>query len=258
MTSLLVERPRDGVALLTLNRPDVLNAIDMELAQRLRAALAELAGDTSARAIVITGAGERAFSAGFDIHEMEGFDTDRMIAAFVERDPLIWQVASHPLPVIAALNGVTYGAGALIAAAADLRVGCPQMAFRVTATKYGAANATWTLPQIVGIPKAKEWLMTGRAVDADEALAAGLLNRLVPDGVLVDTALDLAEAIAKNPPGGVAWVKTLINDGIGRAWAEQFQAETASVLDGMAHAPGSEVFRDFLAHSKPARPKQGA
>lgn len=252
MTSLLVDRSRDGVALLTLNRPGVLNAIDMELAERLRAALADLADDPSARAIVITGAGDRAFSAGFDIHEMEGFDTERMIAAFVERDPLIWQVASHPLPVIAALNGVTYGAGALIAAAADLRVGCPRLEFKVTATKYGAANATWTLPPIVGIPKAKELLMTGRAVDASEALEIGLLNRLVPAGVLIDAALDMAEAIARHPPGGVARVKSLINDGIGRTWAEQFQAENAAVLDGMTHAPGSKVFQDFLA-----RPKRG-
>jgi enoyl-CoA hydratase/carnithine racemase len=251
MTSLLIERPRDGVALLTLNRPDVLNAIDMALAGRLRAALDELAEDDGARAIVITGAGGRAFSAGFDIHEMEGFDTDRMIAAFVERDPLIWQVASHRLPVIAALNGVTFGAGALIAAAADLRVGCPSMVFKVTATKYGAANATWTLPQVVGIPRAKEWLMTGRAVHADEALASGLVNRLVPAGVLVDTALDMAEAIARNPPGGVARVKALVNDGIGRAWAEQFEAENRAVLEGIAHAPGKEVFRDFLAKPKP-------
>ncbi|MGE0665915.1 MAG: enoyl-CoA hydratase/isomerase family protein [Sphingomonadales bacterium] len=249
MTSLLIERPREGVALLTFNRPDVLNAIDMELAARLKDALAALAEDGSVRAIVITGAGT-AFSAGFDIHEMEGFDTQRMIDAFVERDPMIWQVASHPLPVIAALNGIAYGAGALIAAAADLRIGCPAMKFKVTATKYGAANATWTLPQIVGIPTAKEWLMTGRAVEADEALASGLVNRLVPAGVLVDTALDLAEAIASNPPGGVAQVKSLINGGIGRAWAEQFQAEHRSVLDGMTHAPGKEVFRDFLGQSK--------
>ena len=256
MTSLLVKHPRDGVALLTLNRPDVLNAIDMELASRLKDALAALAEDGSARVIVITGAGP-AFSAGFDIHEMEGFDTQQMIDAFTERDPLIWQVASHPLPVIAALNGVTYGAGALIAAAADLRVGCPAMKFRVTATKYGAANATWTLPQIVGIPRAKEWLMTGRAVEANEALASGLVNRLVPAGVLVDTALDMAAAIAANPPGGVAQVKALINGGIGRLWAEQFEAENRSVLDGMTHAPGKDVFSDFLAHSKPGRPKRG-
>jgi enoyl-CoA hydratase/carnithine racemase len=252
VTSLLIERPRDGVVLLTLNRPDVLNAIDMDLAERLRAVLAELGDDETARAIVITGAGDRAFSAGFDIHEMEGFDTQQMIAAFVERDPLIWQVASHSLPVIAALNGINYGAGALIAAAADLRIGCPAMKFRVTATKYGAANATWTLPQIVGIPRAKEWLMTGRAVEAQEALESGLLNRLVPAGVLLDTALDLAEAIAANPPSGVAQVKSLINDGIGLAWAEQFRAENAAVLGGMTHAPGRDVFHDFLA-----RPKRG-
>ncbi len=250
MSNLLVDRHPGGVVLLTLNRPGVLNAIDMDLAGRLRGALAALAEDEEARVIVITGAGERAFSAGFDIHEMEGFDTEQMIAAFVERDPLIWQVASHRLPVIAALSGVTFGAGALIAAAADLRIATPSLNFRVTATRYGAANATWTLPQIVGIPKAKEWLMTGRAVGADEALASGLVNRLAMPGTLVETAIGMASSIAANPPGGVGQVKSLIDGGIGRAWAEQFQAEHASVLHGMTHAPGKDVFRDFLGRPK--------
>ena len=244
---LLQNRESAHVVSLTLNRPAALNAIDMALARELDAALKAFGDDPEVHAIVLTGAGDRAFSAGFDINEMSGFGPEAMLRAFVERDPLMWRVASCPKPIIAALNGITYGAGALIAAGADLRVGGPQTIFRVTATKYGGANATWTLPPLVGVAKAKEILMTGRAVKAAEMLEIGLLNQLVDDKEIFSTALALADAIAENPPEGVAEVKRLINEGFGRTYYDRFQSEHVSMTTGFKPAGGDQVFSTFLS-----------
>lgn len=246
---LQITRPRDGVLLLVLDRPDVLNAIDMALFDALSAALAEAEADDATRAIVITGAGDKAFSAGFDIHEMAGLDGAGMAAAFETRDPLFWRVANHPKPILTALNGLTYGAGALMAAAADLRLGCPATRFKVTASSYGAANATWSLPRIVGVPKAKEILLTGRVVPADEALAIGLLNHLVEADRLRGAALDMAAQIAANPPAGVMGVKSLMNAAIGRSLADAYTAEFDWMQGhmGPVATSGAAMFDTFLS-----------
>lgn len=246
---LRIERPREGVALLTLNRPEALNAIDMALFESLDSALADLAADAETRAVVLTGAGGRAFSAGFDIREMAGFDGEAMAAAFRRRDPLFWRVASHPKPVVAALNGLVFGAGALIAAAADIRIGGPATRFKVTASSYGAANATWSLPRIVGMAKAKEILFTGREVGADEALAIGLLNQaLGATDEVAPAAVELAAQIAANPPEGVAGAKVLINDAVGRSLEAGYRAEYAWLLEhlGPEARSGGEMFQPFL------------
>ena len=250
---LQITRPAAGVVLLTLNRPEVMNAIDMALFEALWSALDELERDDEARAVVLTGAGERAFSAGFDIHEMAGFDGAAMAAAFRRRDRLFWRIASHRKPIIAALNGVTYGAGALMAAAADVRIGCLATRFKVTASSYGAANATWSLPRIVGVPKAKEILLTGRVVEAEEALAIGLLNQLVRDRGAAEAAVEMAAAMAANPPEGVQAVKALVNAGAGRTLEAGYQAEYDWMLEHMGPTPkaGAELFGGFLSSHDP-------
>jgi enoyl-CoA hydratase/carnithine racemase len=247
--ALLITRPADGVALLTLNRPEVMNAVDMALFEALTATLDDLATDNDVRAIVVTGAGERAFSAGFDIHEMAGFDHQAMKGAFQKRDRLFLQVAEHPKPIICALNGVTYGAGALMAAAADLRLGSPAMRFKVTASSYGAANATWTLPKLVGVPKAKEILYTGRVVLAEEALAIGLINHLVADGPVAGAAIEMAAAIAANEAEGVQAIKALVNGGLTRGYPDGWQAEYDWMVDhmGPSRRGGAQLFTGFLA-----------
>ena len=246
--TLAVGRPADGVVLLTLNRPEVMNAIDMALFDKLTAALADLAGDPEAHAIVLTGAGERAFSAGFDIHEMADFDAPAMKAAFTKRDRLFWQVANHPKPIIAALNGATFGAGALMAAAADLRLGAPALRFKITASSYGAANATWSLPPLVGVAKAKEILFTGRVVEAAEALDIGLINHLVSDGSVAEAAVEMAATIAANAPDGVQGVKRLVNGLAGRSHQEGYDAEFDWMIEHMSAvgSTGAQVFSGFL------------
>jgi enoyl-CoA hydratase/carnithine racemase len=246
--ALKVTRPADGVVLLTLDRPEVMNAIDMALFGELAAALEDIESDPEDRAIVVTGAGERAFSAGFDIHEMADFDAAAMKAAFTRRDKLFWQVAQHPKPIIAALNGVTFGAGALMAAAADLRLGGPNLRFKITASSYGAANATWSLPPILGIAKAKEILFTGRVVEAAEALEIGLINQLVTRRPVADAAVEMAAAIAANPADGVQGIKQLVNGLAGRSHKEGYQAEFDWMIAhmGASGSSGARVFGGFL------------
>ncbi len=235
-----------------MNRPAVMNAIDMELFELLYAALEGLDDDESVRVIILTGAGEHAFSAGFDIREMAGFDGDAMAAAFARRDKLFWFIANHRKPIIAAVNGVAYGAGALMAIAADIRIGGAATRFKITATTYGAANATWSLPRIVGVSTAKEVLFTGRAVEASEALSIGLIDRHTLDGDVLAPALEVASAIAANPAEGVQAVKALINASHGRSLEAAYQAEQDWMTARMRirGQSGDALFSGFLAKRK--------
>lgn len=243
---LLIERPHDGVLQLTLNRPRAMNAITLELADALAEALAAASDDRTVRVIVLTGAGVRAFSAGYDIHEMAGMEADRMLSATLRRCPVIRAIARHPLPVIAALNGLAHGAGALYAMAADIRLACPEANFRVAATLHNAAEGAWQLPQLVGAARAKDILLTGRVVAADEGLRIGLYHEVVPRAALLETALAKAREIAALPPLGVQWVKRLIDEGHGRSLDEQFHAEQLALATEMRPATGRAMFKSFL------------
>lgn len=246
---LLIERPYDGVLQLTLNRPHALNAITVELADSLASALSDAANDGTVRAILLTGSGERAFSAGYDIREMAAMNADQMLAATLRRCPVISAIARHPKPVIAALNGLAYGAGALYAMAADIRIASEDAAFRVAATLHNAAEGAWQLPAIIGAARAREILMTGRIVKADEALSIGLYNAVCERSVLLDVALAKTRAVADLPPLGVQWVKRLIDEGHGRTLTEQFHAEQLALATVMRPADGRATFDTFLRNT---------
>lgn len=246
--SILVTDAGQGVRVLTLNRPTALNAIDMAMAERLVALLEAAGQDQALRCLIVTGAGDKAFSAGFDIREMAGFDPAAMREAFVKRDPLFLRIAQHRLPMIAALNGLAHGAGALLAAACDLRVAGANSAFKVTAINYGSANATWSLPRIVGTARAKDILMTGRSVGSDEGLRIGLFDRLAQDRSVLAAAIELAGEIAAKPTGAVQAVKALVDGSLDRSTEAGWRAEHEQVLAALMaqESPGSAVFSGFL------------
>src|SRR5262249_49780188 len=135
--SLLLERVGDGVAVITLNRPNQLNALSEELHGEIDAAIAEVEADDDVRAIMMTGAGDRAFSAGYDVKEQAPYDEDRMLIGYIKREPYMWHIASSRKPIVAAVNGFAWGGGAVVATGADIRVGCSRTSFKVTATAYG-------------------------------------------------------------------------------------------------------------------------
>jgi len=240
---LLIEREDEGVVIATLNRPDALNAITMTLQQELDDAITELESDGTSRCLILTGAGERSFCAGYDLHEMASWSADDLLLRLLEREQWVWHFAVTPLPVVVAVNGIAYGAGAILASAADVRVGGENAKFKFTAAAYGGANATWSLPALVGQGKASELLLTARSVHAPEAERIGLLNRVERAGDVIDAARELAAQIAANPAPGTRAVKRLLREHIGRSIEDRFIAENLAMRTELRPQPISEVYR---------------
>ena len=235
-----------AVGIITFNRPHVLNALSGALMADLDQALTAMEEDSELRAIVITGAGDRAFSAGADIHEMAQLSEEENLRRQEQRWEHCWHLATCRKPTIGALNGLAYGGGALIASALDIRIGCPQSRFRFLAASYGRVNATWTLPHIVGLPMAKELLYSGRVVEAEEAHHIGLLNRLVPEERVLADSVALASAIADNDPRMVQGIKELLHSAIGLPWRQQLDNEWRALRSNLRGVPVREGFKEFL------------
>lgn len=214
MTDVLLVERADGVATLTLNRPDSLNSLDTALKEALRAALAEVAGDPACRAVVLTGAG-RAFCVGQDLREhvagLESGDSAPLSTVRAHFNPIATAVAGMPKPVVAAVRGMAAGAGASLAFLADFRIGGPRTAFLMAFANVGLAadtGASWTLPRLVGHAKATELLMLAEPVAAAEAQRLGLLTRLVDDDEQVlPEALALARRLAAGPTVAYGLIK---------------------------------------------------
>jgi enoyl-CoA hydratase/carnithine racemase len=216
----------EHVAVVTINRPHVRNATDRETGALLDAALTD-AEQRGLRCLVLTGAGEVAFCAGNDISELTQLSSDQVCELNEQRQRWTWHWMTTPVVTIAALNGLAYGNGAILAMSADLRVGSRQSCMKVTATGLGGANDTWILPSLIGWSAAKDILLTGRQVPAEELRAMGLLNRLVDPEHVQATALALADQIAAHPPSGVQAVKRLIHESAGLPLRERFDREAA-------------------------------
>jgi enoyl-CoA hydratase/carnithine racemase len=242
-----------GVALIVLNRPDKLNALSFGLVSELDRELAVLADDADAKVVVLTGAGDKAFSAGADIHERAGLSGEELAARQAFRARANWTLATFPKPIIGAINGLAYGGAALLTSLLDLRVGCERTKFRFLAATYGRVNSTWSLPLLVGLPKAKELLYTGRDVLPEEAERIGLLNHVVPSAALRETALGMAEMIARNDSRMVQGIKRLVHDDIGVPWRERYDNEERARATWLTSAHPREGFREFLAR----RPRSG-
>jgi enoyl-CoA hydratase/carnithine racemase len=237
----------DGVGLITLNRPDKLNALSFGLVSELDEALSRYEAEDAVKAVILTGAGERAFSAGADIHEMAGLSSEELASRQAFRGQATWHVATFGKPLIGAINGLAYGGAALLSSTLDLRIGCERSQFRFLAASYGRVNSTWSLPLLVGLPKAKELLYTGRVVAAEEAERIGLLNQLVPSTRLLDTALEVAQMIAKNDARMVQGIKRLLHEEIGASWRDRYDNEEDARATWLAAGHPRDGFKDFLS-----------
>ena len=237
----------DRVAIVTMNRPEVLNALNLQLVTELDEAISEMERDDGVGAIIITGAGERAFSAGADIHENRELSNDDNREAITEkRSEYTWHLATCAKPVIGAINGLCYGGGTVMATSLDFLVGCERSSFRFLAVNYGQMNATWSLPTMVGIPRAKELLYSGREVFADEAYHMGLINHLVPSEQLMDKAVEIAAGIAKNRVKGVANIKQMLHEHSGLSMEEQYRNEINARSGRFKGLSVEEGFKEFL------------
>jgi enoyl-CoA hydratase len=191
----------DGIAVITLNRPEARNAINLEMVNELHAALDRLARDGTTRALILTGAGKAAFASGADIRELR----ERRAADALRgiNSSLFLEVERFPLPTIAAVNGYALGGGCELALSCDLRISAESARFGQPEVGLGiipAAGATYRLPRIVGAGRARELILTGRIIDADEALQIGLVNRVVPDDRVIEEARSTALLIARKGP----------------------------------------------------------
>ncbi|PYN80321.1 MAG: hypothetical protein DMD96_14790 [Candidatus Rokuibacteriota bacterium] len=247
----VVVEKTQGVAILTMNRPEQLNAMNAQLSTELREAVAGMSADDEVGCIVLTGAGNRAFSAGGDIHEQREDDRKYTQAELDARNAVrargSYEISACAKPTIGMMNGLAYGGAAVLASSLDMRVGCEHASFRFLAAAYGRINSTWTLPNQVGWPIAKELLFSGRVVEAEEAHRIGLLNHLVPCQALFDKTMWLATMIAKNRRESVMGVKALLLRDLGCDLEEQWANERDYTTNVMRGAKAEAAFPEFIA-----------
>jgi len=207
----LVEH-RGDIAVVTLNSPAKRNAIDRETVDALHRVLDQLDRREGLAAVVLTGAGERAFAAGADIGQLLERKAAEALAAI--NSGLFARIEEFAVPVIAAIRGYALGGGCELAIACDLRVAGRSAKLGQPEVKLGiipGAGATYRLPRLIGLGRARDLIYTGRIVDAGECLAMGLVNRVVDDDAVLDEAIALAEEIAGNGGLAVRLAKATIN-----------------------------------------------
>jgi enoyl-CoA hydratase len=212
----LFEDVAPGVRLLTLNRPERLNAVNWAMVRGLQETLGALRHQHDVRAVVLTGAG-RAFCAGLDIKDPESLDPDDTVHAYDLQElfgGMCVALREVPVPVIAAVNGVASGAGLVFALASDIRLAAPEARFNMANVRIGFSGcdlgSSYLLPRVVGLGLASELMLTGRFIGAEEAEHVRLVNRVVPADGLLDAALELAEQIAANSPWAVRMTKQVL------------------------------------------------
>lgn len=241
----------DGVASVTLNRPDALNALNAELKARFEEVVVELRDRDDVRAVLITGAG-RAFCAGGDIKEMH---PDKTAAGERRRMQRILTTILLPLtrlekPVVAAVNGHCHGAGVSIALAADVTMAAESAVFSLAFSRLGLVpdwGALFLLPRRVGVTRAKELVFTARRFGAAEALEMGVVSQVVPDEALLDSARELAGRLAKGPTIAIGMSKRLLDQSLLLSPEDMAELEAYAQAIAVAtddHAEGLEAFAE--------------
>ena len=256
----LVEVGEDGVALVTLNRPESRNPLDPEVQDALVAAVLRLDADSAVRVAILTGAGS-AFSAGGNVRRMGAAssgpaerspaDARRYYRHGIQRIPVAFERIE--LPIVAAVNGPAMGAGCDLACMCDLRIAAESARFAESFVKLGIIpgdGGAWLLPRVVGFAKAAEMALTGDALSAAEALACGLVSRVVPDAELLPAARELAGRIAANPPHAVRMARRLLRE----AWNNRLDTvlEMSAAMQAVAHTTADH--KEAMAALREKRP----
>lgn len=214
MYKTLIFEKKENIGLLTINRPQKLNAISNELTSELKKFLDEVENDEGLRVLVITGAGDKAFVAGADINEL--VDRDARIGRRVsqERQEIFSRIENLHVPVIAAVNGYALGGGLELALACSIRICSEKAQFGAPEVKLGIIpgdGGTQRLPRLIGQGRSMEMILTGDFIDAQEAYRIGLVNKVFPHEKLMEKAMELAQKIASRPPLAVRYAKEAVN-----------------------------------------------
>lgn len=248
-----------GIATITLNRPDRLNALTFEVYAELRDLFAALVISDEVKVVIITGAG-RGFCSGGDVQAIIGELVDQELPKLLEftrmTGALIRNIRALPKPVIAAINGVAAGAGAVIALASDFRLAVPHASLAFLFTKVGLAGAdmgaAYLLPRVVGLARATELLFLGDAISAEEAHRIGLVNRIVTADTLLAEARALAERLAAGPAFALGMTKTLLNQELDADFAAAIEAEAEGQAICMQTPEFRRAYEAFTAR-RPAK-----
>jgi enoyl-CoA hydratase/carnithine racemase len=257
-SSFLYQLNGAGVAKITLNRPERLNALTFEVYRELTETFATLRNEPEVRAVVITGAG-RAFCSGGDVHDIIGElfkrDMEGLLAFTRMTCELVANIRALHKPVIASLNGTTAGAGACIALASDIRIAAEEAKIAFLFVKVGLSGAdmgaAYLLPRVVGLAKATELLYTGDFISAQEAERIGLYNRVVPGSQLEAATQDLAERLARGPGFALAKTKELLDREAHMNLEAALECEAQAQAICMQHPDYREAYEAFVAKRTP-------
>ena len=227
----------DNIATVKLNRPERFNALGGRIVEELGHALYEIEVSEEARAVILTGAGDRAFCSGVDLKERREMDADerwahnRALNAFSER------LARIQVPTIAAINGLAFGGGFEITLACDFRISADHAEFALPEVGIGiipGSGGTQRLPRLIGPTRAKELILTARRIDAETALSMGILSRIASKNQLLEKARTLAEETAKNSPLAVAYAKAAVDIAMETPIEQGLRFETAAIRATLA------------------------
>jgi enoyl-CoA hydratase len=245
----------DGIATLTINRPKVLNALNLDTLKEMECAVYKIKADAGVKALVITGAGDRAFVAGADIGEFLRMDVveAREFADLGHR--VLLSLEEMPLPVLAAVNGFALGGGTELALACDVIIASENARFGLPEVKLGVMpgfGGTQRLPRVVGMNVAREMIFTGETIDAVRAREIGLVNHVVTADKLLDTARQMATTIMSRGPFAVAQAKRSVNHGSDLSRYDAFELEKQCFTTLFGSEDEKEGTKAFLEKRKPA------
>jgi len=253
MSSILFEI-KNGVAYITLNRPEKFNSFNREMALLMQAHLDECASVPDIRCVYITGAG-KAFSAGQDISELVGENKMELRQILSEHyNPIVKHIRNLPKPVIAAVNGVAAGAGANIALCCDIVVAGESASFIQAFSKIGLipdSGGTFTLPRLIGWQKASALMMTGDKVSATEAERMGMIYKVFADSTFEEESKRIANTLSQMPTKGLAYTKHALNMSFAASWEEQLLLEDKFQQKAAATADYTEGINSFLEKRMP-------
>ena len=243
MTEAIVYHCKDGLARITLNRPEARNALNVAMCEALVAATRRSRED-GARCVLVQAIGS-VFCAGADLKELQGMGDDavraRRLKAFAAYDAL----ERLPMPAIAVVEGPAVGSGVEIAAACDFIIATPAASFRTPEALWGTVGATQRLPRIIGKRLAKDLMFTGRALGAEEAREAGLVSRVVTAEALEATIADITATILKAPPAAMALAKRCVDEGLERDPRGALATEILAIEESLAAAEWRKAMEGF-------------
>lgn len=255
--SILLTRQDNGVAVLTFNRPQALNALSLDAMQGFRDAVYSLIDDPSLRGVIVTGAGEKAFCSGGDLVELSHHETEEGARHFIGLmgDALL-HLEQLPVPVIAAINGFALGGGSEISLACDLRIVDENVKMGMVQINNGLTpgwGAGQRLLRLVGYSQAMEMLLKGTVLRADDLVALHIVNEVAPAGKAFERAQELADEIAARPQKVVRGIKTLLQAGMNRSYEEALKIEHDLFPPLWVDEPHIQAVRRFLKRQEEKR-----